>query len=169
MQIHNYGGISDLPKFLRSFPGISNFREVQRIGIVRDAEKSAESAFQSVQSALRNAGLPAPTKGSLFAEGHPRTGVLILPQKGSGMLETILNQSFAGTSIDSCIDEFFRCVESETGVPVRRPDKARASAYVATQAEPSVSVGVAAQKEYWDLDHEAFRPIRNFMQALCIT
>lgn len=167
MQIHNYGGVADLPKFLRGFPGTSNFSQVRRIGIVRDAEKSADSAFQGVQSALRKAKLPAPSKGSLFAEGHPQTGVLILPQDGSGMLETVLSQSFAGTPVDSCIDEFFRCVKSEVGDETRHPEKARAHAYLATMPEPHVSVGVAAKKKYWNLDHEAFRPIRDFLQALC--
>ena len=167
MQIHNYDGVPDLPKFLRGFPGTSNFSQVRRIGIVRDAEKSADSAFQSVQSALRNAHLTAPSKASLFAEGNPQTGVLILPRDGSGMLETVLSQSFAGTPVDSCIDEFFRCVKSEVGDEALRPEKARAHAYLATMPEPHVSVGVAAKKKYWNLDHEAFRPIRDFLQALC--
>lgn len=167
VQIHNYEGVHDLPKFLRGFPGTSNFSQVRRIGIVRDAEKSADSAFQSVQSALRKAHLPAPSKSSLFTEGNPQTGVLILPQDGPGMLETVLSQSFAGTPVDSCIDEFFRCVKSEVGVETRHPEKARAHAYLATMPEPHVSVGVAAKKKYWNLDHEAFRPIRDFLQALC--
>lgn len=167
MQIHNYGGVSELRKFLHSFIGASRFRDVLRIGIVRDAEQSAASAFQSVQSALHNAGLPAPTKGNLFAEDSPRTGVLILPQGGPGMLETVLNQSFAGTPIDSCIDEFFQCVEPHVGKEIHRRDKARASAYLATKPKPNVSVGVAARNRYWNLDHEAFDSIRNFMQGLC--
>ncbi len=125
VQIHDYGGGPDLPKFLRGFSRASNFSQARRIGIVRDAEKSADSAFQSVQSALRKAKLPAPSKGSLFAEGHPQTGVLILPQDGPGMLETVLSQSFAGTPVDSCIDEFFRCVKSEVGAETRHPEKAR--------------------------------------------
>ena len=168
MQIHDYGGVSELRRFLSAFVKASRFRDVVRIGIVRDAEKSADSAFQSVQSALSNANLPVPVKiGNLFTEGYPHTSVLILPEQGFGMLETVLNQSFAGTPVDICIDGFLDCIESTTGEAIHRPDKARANAYLSSQKEPHVPVGIAARKGYWNLDHEAFRPIRHFMQGLC--
>ncbi len=83
------------------------------------------------------------------------------------MLETVLNRSFSDMPIDSCIDEFFRCVEPYAGEGIHRRDKARASAYLATKDKPNVSVGVAAKKGYWNLDHEAFAPIRDFMRGLC--
>ncbi len=168
MQIHNYGGIRELSGFLSAFLRASGFRDVVRIGIVRDAEPSADRAFQSVQSALGNVDLPVPARiGILSAEGNPYTSVLILPGQGSGMLETVLNQSFAGTPVDVCIDGFFECIESTNGGEIHRPDKARANAYLSSTPEPQVSVGVAAKKGYWNLDHETFRPIRDFMQGLC--
>lgn len=168
MQVHNYGGVPDLRKFLDGFTASSNFSTVQRIGIGRDAERSADSAFQSVQSRLRNADLPVPASmGILSPEGNPHTSVLILPGQGSGMLETVLNQSFADTSVDACIGEFLDCIESTSGKAIHRPDKARANAYLSSKEEPHVSVGVAAKNGYWNLDHEAFAPIRGFMQSLC--
>ena len=57
-QIWNYGGVNDLGRFLRAFVSEPGFQEsVQSVGIVRDAEDSAVSAFQSVQSSLTGAGL----------------------------------------------------------------------------------------------------------------
>ena len=168
MQIHDYGGVTDLSKFLSAFVGASRFRDVRRIGIVRDAEQSADRAFQSVQSALRNVGLPVPDRPGIHdVNDSPYTATLILPGEGSGMLETVLAQSFAGTPVDSCIDTFFQCIESTTEEAMQRPDKARACAYLASTPDPHVSVGVAARKGYWNLDHEAFDSIRNFMQGLC--
>lgn len=168
MQIHDYGGVSELQRFLSAFVKASRFHDVVRVGIVRDAEPSADRAFQSVQSALRNVDLPVPgCPGIHSVNDSPYTATLILPEQDSGMLETVLNQSFAGTPVDACIDGFFDCIESTPGGVIHRPDKARANAYLSSTREPHVSVGVAAKKGYWNLDHEAFHPIRHFMQGLC--
>ena len=45
------------------------------LGIVRDAEASAEGEFQSVQSSLRNAGLPVPDRPGERAGAAPEVNV----------------------------------------------------------------------------------------------
>ena len=168
MQIRNYCSITNLGNFLDAFTVASNFSKIQRIGIIRDAERSATGAFQSVQSALRNVGLPVPGRPGIHGvNDSPYTAALILPEQDSGMLETVLNKSFAGTPVDACIDGFLDCIESTAGGAIHRPDKARANAYLSSTPEPHVSVGFAAKKGYWALDHEAFDSIRDFMQSLC--
>ncbi|MCE2484944.1 MAG: hypothetical protein J4F42_05490 [Desulfurellaceae bacterium] len=58
IQIQNFGGVTDLRPFLSILVKRSGFREtVQSVCIVRDAETSAQAAFQSVQSSLEKAGL----------------------------------------------------------------------------------------------------------------
>ena len=164
VQIQNYGGVDELRGFLRAFARMPDFHLVQRIGIIRDAEASAEAAFRSVQSSLQGAELPVPSEPSALSGGTPIVSVLVVPEKGAGMLETILARSFAGTPEDACIDEFFSCVEASTGRALQRPDKSRACAYLATTRSPQVSVGVAAQQGVWDFDHEAFSPMRSFLK-----
>ena len=39
-------------------------------------------------------------------------------------------------------------------------------AYPATTPDPHVSVGVAAQKKHWNLDHEVFDGVRRFLKSL---
>ena len=104
---------------------------VRMLGIVRDAETSAQGAFQSVQSSLRNAGLPVPAHPGEPASAAPAVNVLILPGDGApGMLETLLCRTFADTAVDRCIDDFFRCFEgSEAGAHIPNPDKARAQGF----------------------------------------
>ena len=82
------------------------------------------------------------------------------------MLETMLNKSIASCSINDCIDEFLRCVEERRGEELQNPAKARARAYLATRAKPRVSVGVAAQKGYWNFGDDAFADIRCFLENL---
>ena len=66
----------------------------------------------------------------------------------------------------ACIDEFFECIGGEAEIEVTRMEKARARVFIATQPELHVSVGVAAKKGYWDLDHDEFTGVRNFLLEL---
>ena len=167
IQIQNFGGVNELRNFLPAFVNMPNFQIVQSLGIVRDAETSAGSAFQSVQSSLRNAGLPVPDSPAKRTGISPAVTVLILPgDSRSGMLETLLCESFADTSVDHCIDEFFTCVENLPDVSIKNPYKARANAYLTTKPDPHVSVGVAAKNKYWNLDHSVFGNVRDFLQRI---
>lgn len=171
IQIRSFGGINDLGRFLRAFVSAPGFGDsVQRIGIVRDAEVSAASAFQSVQSSLDRAGLSVPDRPEQVSSGDPAVCVLILPGSGrEGMLETLLCETFAGSADDRCISEFFECVAEAGEGNIRWPAKARAWAYLATRAEPHHSVGYATEKGYWgDLDQPAFRVVREFLRKLDI-
>ena len=169
-QIQDFGGVSELRGFLGSFVRTPKFDTGNSIGIVRDAEECAASAFQSVTNSLLHAGLPAPeAPGEIGA--HSSSGlavrVLILPGDGKpGMLETLLCRSIADASANRCIDDFLDCANSLPNSAIRTPDKARAQIDLATQPLPQVSVGVAAKKGYWRLDHEAFAKVRSFLTAL---
>ncbi len=174
IQVHDFGGVTDLQIYLPEFVDISGFRAsavrpgVRSLGIVRDAEQNAASAFQSVQSALQKAGLPVPDDPGKRNPGPPAVTAYILPGGGqSGMLETLLCHTFDADPVRKCIDDFFSCVDALPGSqPAPRRDKARAHAYLTTMAEPHVSVGVAAQKDYWPLNHQAFADLRNFLKSL---
>ena len=168
IQIQDYGGVDELPRFLRGFTGATGYSSVTSIGIVRDAEENGEAAaWSSVQSALQHANMPVPQHIGQRSAADPHVTVLILPGDGNpGMLETVLNQTFADDPVNACINDFFECVERLPEKRIHIPDKARARAYMWTRERPHVSVGVAAQVGYWDFDHEAFAPLRSFLTAL---
>ena len=170
IQIQNFGGVKELRNFLPGFVNMPNFQTVQSIGIVRDAEKSANGALQSVQSSLKRVKLPVPQNSAERTKTSPAVTVLILPgDSRSGMLETLLCESFADTPVDHCIDEFFTCVENLPDVSIKNPYKARANAYLTTKPDPHVSVGVAAKNKYWNLDHSVFGNVRDFLQRITET
>ena len=167
IQVQNFGGVDQLRDFLEGLVDVTGFQAVKSVGIVRDAETSAQAAFQSVQSSLSNAGLPVPNQPERRAGSSPAVTVLILPGNNRpGMLETLLNETFANTPVDDCINAFFGCVEDASGVLLQRPHKARAQAYLATKPEPHLSVGVAAKRDYWDLNHPVFDQLRQFLTTL---
>lgn len=115
---------------------------------------------------LDHANLPAPQRHDESAGENPSVRVLVLPGDGRpGMLETLLCRTLTEHPVTRCVDDFLRCAE-ESGQHLQRRDKARAHAWLATQPLPHVSVGVAALKGYWDLDHRALEGVRRFLTAL---
>ena len=174
IQVQDFKSVTQLRGYLLGFPGVPDFDSVTSLGIVRDAEKSALSAFQSVQDSIRNvnnnvenANLPVPTKARERQSGNPDVSVLILPDEGSpGMLETLLCRTFEGSEVDRCIDDFFACAEASPNTSIKNPDKARAFAYLTTKPNPHHSVGVAAQQSVWNLDDDAFEGVRDFLKTL---
>jgi len=168
IQVQNFGGVNELSDFIGNLAAEDDFRYMVRsIGIVRDAELNAQSAFQSVQSSLRNAGLAAPAQPVAREGASPSVSVFILPDnRNAGMLETLLCQTFQGEPIDDCIGDFLSCARSAGGEGLRNPDKSRAHAFLSTMPRPEVSVGVAARRSYWNLDHPAFKEIRAFLRTL---
>ena len=170
LEIINFGGVGELRSFLIGLRGQSGFRNVKRIGIIRDAEKDATGAFQSVQASLKRAGLATPKEPEqLSCDGGQRAvGILILPGQGKpGMLETLLCKTFTDAPECPCIDAFFRCVQEQCpAANIRKPDKARARAFLATKPDSYPSVGIAAKKGYWPLDHEVLEPVRTFLKSV---
>ena len=168
IQLHDFGGVDGLRGFLRAFAAAPGFESnVRSIGIVRDAETSAESAFQSVRSSLQNAGLSLPVLPGDRTDTKPSVTVLILPgDNRPGMLETLLCESFKDEPENRCIDGFFDCFESIPDMSIDRPYKARAHAYLATRPDPHVYVGVAAKNGYWNLDHPVLGDVRDFLMSI---
>ena len=167
IQFQSYGGVDNLRRFLSAFARMSGFSNLTSVGIVRDAEKSAVGAFASVSGALENARLPVPSLPDTVVDGPPRVSVLILPDgTNSGMLESLLGEIVKDTLVADCINEFLKCAERDGESEIERPEKAFAHAFLATRPNPHVSVGVAAQKGYWDLDHPALDGVRSFVSDL---
>ena len=166
VQVQDFGGVDQFRGFLAAFVVAPDFGLVRSIGIVRDAERSAAAAFQSVRDSLAHANLAAPQRHDESAGENPSVRVLVLPGDGRpGMLETLLCRTITEHPVTRCVDDFLRCAE-ESGQHLQRRDKARAHAWLATQPLPHVSVGVAALKGYWDLDHRALEGVRRFLTAL---
>ena len=168
IEVQSFGGVNQLRPTLRTFAETDSFaNNVASLGIIRDAETSAQSAFRSVQDSLRSANLAIPDNPGQKTPGPPSVSVFILPDnRNAGMLETLLCQTFQGEPIDDCIEDFLRCARLAVGEDMRNPDKSKANAFLSTMPRPEVSVGVAARRSYWNLDHPAFSEIRAFLRTL---
>ena len=102
-RVYNFGGISELKKYLTSLAKLSEFEDVVRsITIIRDAENSASSACDSIKGALRSLRfavpetpcLPARDMGSSYPD--ITTGFLLFPTCSASIKD--------GTLEDLCLN-----------------------------------------------------------------
>jgi hypothetical protein len=174
IEVRTFGAIGkvNLQTYLELFCSKAAFKEeVRAMGIVRDAESNkAASAFQSVQSALLEAGHPVPSKMAAF-EGSPlRVGVFILPDcDHEGMLETLCLQAATedggSRALLSCVDEFFACLSRQQRVP-RNPTKARFAGYALGRDVIDPQLGTAARQGAIPWNAAAFEPLKRFLSNL---
>lgn len=174
--VESYEGKSNLnTKYLAALMGRTGFDAVESLGIIRDADNSAENAFRSVQSSIADSGLPVPpsltNRRAVANEGDAwmplMVSVFILPDnKNPGELETLLCRTL-DSDIAKCIDNFMKCAgRTATGEPPSKPDKARVAAYIAVQKKAPHSLAVSAQQGVWDFDHDELSSIGEFLRGL---
>src|SRR6266536_2324909 len=84
IQVLGLGGKTNLRPNLRAMALTPNFKQVARLGVVRDADDNPDAAFRSVCDALIAAGLTAPPGTCVYHGNSPSVAVLILPQTGTG-------------------------------------------------------------------------------------
>lgn len=164
IEIRNFGGVDDLSDFLNLLIITPGFDRVTSLGIVRDAETNADSAFQSVRGKLAMAALSVPEHPVSIADGNPKVSVFILPDcENPGMLETLCLRAVSDDMGMACVEEYFNCTKSQgLALPSNMP-KAQVQAFLASKPRPGLLLGQAAHEGYWPWDHPALDKIKQFL------
>ncbi len=167
IEIRNFGGIDDLTKYLETLRITPGFTNVNSMGIVRDAEANATSAFDSVCSSLRRVGINVPQHPMAMATGQPNVSVFILPDcSNPGMLETLCLQAVRDEAAILCVKRYFQCLDEQSvTLPANKP-KAQLQTFLASRARPGLLLGQAAHAGYWPWDNPAFASPKQFLRAL---
>lgn len=164
IQIIEVGGKYKFDKEFKVLINVTGFRDVNILGIIRDADHNSSGAFQSVATQLRLNGFIAPTSHSIFSGGKPNLGVFILPDNhNKGMLEDLCLQSQNNHPVMSCVDDYMKCLSKK---PVEQPKniaKARSQTFLAAMPEIVSSVGLGAVKGYWNFDDNCFDSLYKFI------
>lgn len=183
--IESYNGKPNLGNDLADRVRSPNFQSYLSIGIVRDADDDARSAFDSVIGSLRRAHLPTPTAPiSPSTQGRLRVAVFITPpDEASGELEDMCLRSIEDTEEHACADAYINCLEM-VGPPIsaNRLAKAKVHAYLAAGPEPGffagtpnestdrrnpgLRVGEAAEARVWNWTSPAFAEVADFLRSL---
>lgn len=163
IEIRNYGGIDQID-FLGTLKMTSGFERVTSLAVIRDAESSAPSAFQSVCGFLKAVGLGVPQSPMLVAQGPPRVSVFVLPDcHDPGNLETLCLRTVETDPAMLCVKDFFACLEKDELPKPRNMPKASLLAFLASKENTTPLLGQAAHKGYWPWDHPALNSLRQFL------
>lgn len=167
IEIRNFGGVTDFSLYLETLIVTPGFINVISLGIVRDAEDDANSAFTSICNSLKRAGLDVPTVPLVLTDGKPRVSVLILPDcVAPGMLETLCMQAASSDAAIPCITQYFECLEQQKIVPPQPTAKAQVQAFLASRQDPGLLLGQAAHAGFLPWDDTAFDQLKHFLRAL---
>ncbi|MBR8834944.1 MAG: hypothetical protein DSM106950_13130 [Stigonema ocellatum SAG 48.90 = DSM 106950] len=167
VQVEQYRGKQKLASYLKNLPKVTGYQQLVSLGITRDADDSAASAFQSVSGSLKGAELPVPSKPREITGNSPQVSVLILPDyQDSGMLEDLCLAAVATDPVMQCVDDYFKCIFNTIERQTKNMAKARVHAWLSAQIEPDKRLGEAANAGYLPWDSPVFDGLKQFLQAL---
>ncbi len=166
VQIVSVGGKD---QFATRFPRVvkvPGFSQVESLVVIRDADKDAQAAFQSIVYFLKKHGLPAPERPEEFTQEKPYVGIFIMPGSSEqGMLEDLCLKTVTNHPAMKCVEQFADCV-SHLPEPPKVMAKARAHAFLAAMPKLIESVGRAAESHYWDFHSPKLANLRQFLAKL---
>ena len=167
IQIIDTGGKDQFKKdFLTTLKNTHGFNKVTSLAIIQDADTDAQARFKSICSTLRS-DLPVPTQMASFTKENPKVGIFIMPDcQNEGMLEFLcLSTIESEDKALQCVDDFMKCLEQNNLTP-KNTHKARCRAFLSAMKDDTPSLGVAAQKVYWNFNSEKLKPLSNFLKNL---
>lgn len=176
IQIYRFAEAAKLSAFLANViaPAIERSAlPVRAIGIVRDADSSYDSAFQSVQGALRHANLPVPDAPLENAHGALGNGndismvAYIMPDNGSpGDLESLCLRAVQETPAMTCVENYIECLKAQ-GQTIQHERKARLHAFLASNTDdPTLQPGQAIDAGIIPWNSPAFDGVHQFLDML---
>ena len=179
--VSSYNGKSNLGNDLSELVRSPRFQTVSSLAIVRDADDSSKSAFDSIVGSLQRAKLPTPSVPITPVElDGLRISVLILPpDDAQGELENVCLRSVEGIPDIQCVESYFDCLGNlAPPIAANHIAKARLHSYLAigpvhitddgkkTRRRPALRLGEAAEAGVWDWSSHVFQEIKDFLHNM---
>ena len=170
IQVISSGGKDQFRKIFPQIQLMPNFDDLTSLAIIQDADTNAHDRFQSICNTLNLNQLKAPKQIGKFTDSILKIGVFIISDmKGKGSLEDLCLSTIENSKkiIKECIDPFMNCMEkkSEYGGP-KNISKAQLRAFLSALQEDTPSLGVAAQKGYWNLHSNKLDSLVSFLKKI---
>lgn len=171
IQVIEIGGVERMSGMLAALTLMPNFESVRSIGIVRDADDSVAGAEQSVRSILTQLNLPETTNHNSFTQGDLldlKIGVFIMPGEDvdGTMLEDLCLKTVENQPYLPLIENYLSELE-EVGLQLpSNKAKAKVQIYLASQKRIVHSLGLGAQRGYWDFEHICLEDLKVFLHEL---
>lgn len=133
-------------------------------GIIRDADISVQSSFNSIVEKFDETSLDFPKKPNIFTNSIPKVGIFIIGNdRDIKMLEDLCLKTIESRAEMKCVNKFCKCVSDLEGEKPKNQSKARAQAYLATKPNYAAHIGLGAKEGYWDFKSEVLNELRNFI------
>jgi len=157
-----YDGKDSLKKTMKTFMDRPDYGEFTTLAVTRDADENGEGAFTSVRDTLKMAGFAnLPAQNGEFSGVAPKTGIFIVGDGGRGAIEDLCLASLQNRPEFSCVSDYFKCLKQ-----AEPKSKARAWVWLASHPDFDFFVKGVGKKGYWDWDHPAFGPLKEFLRAM---
>lgn len=169
--VYDYEGKRNFNK--KKFGAIKNspgFENVKSLVLTMDADNSVENTYECIKNVLGENETVCPANLNEFVEDNGiKVGVYIMPDcENQGMLEDLCLKSVEEEDLLRCAEGFLKCVDSSVSdeEKPKNVSKAKAQTFLAGKKEIVKSVGLGAQKDYWNFDHECMSKIKVFLENL---
>lgn len=169
VQVLDVAGKDNFKKEMPLLKKATGFSDLEAIVIIRDADNSYQSAFESIKGVLEKIeGLQVPNKPGEFSRGNPKVGVFIMPDNSSpGMLEDLCLETVKDKEEMECVKQFIACAKQLKNPPKEKDiPKAQVQAFLAIKPDVPNSVGRGAQKKIWNFDAAELNPLKVFLSQL---
>jgi len=181
------GGRPNIPAMLKNVAATRSVRlkTLSKLGVLQDADLSAESSHSDVVGALQNAGLPVPSKPPApETTDTPVVSVFITPDNQSqGSLEDLCLRSLTVDKIQHLNEHIERVRQSESRIQSHLVSKVKVALHLATEPafrkydrhlskavrdnlRPGIPIGLAARYRIWDWSRPEFKPMEQFLNRL---
>lgn len=112
VQIHGYGGIDNLRRFLDTFRNLPEFGRVQSLAVVADANSDRDKRERRICNALSDMALPTPSHPlEIASNGELQVAYLVIPHNATGtMIEDVCLNSVSADPAMECVDRYFECL-----------------------------------------------------------
>ncbi|MBQ1510043.1 MAG: hypothetical protein IIZ54_04000 [Selenomonadaceae bacterium] len=175
----DFGGINDINKLLNDIKNLPKYDEMKGFLIVRDAERDANSAVQSMQMQInRTWGVNIDATGAIKTTADDmKVGFFLLPgfnEQGNfadGTLEDLCldiicdsSDPISAKDLLKCTDEYIDCVTEKRKKNLIWVHKNRLHSYLsATDKFVGDKLGEAAQKGAFDFSSKKLAPLKEMI------
>jgi hypothetical protein len=173
VQVLDFGGNEQLKEFLVLFknflPGSEN---VEKILILRDAEKDAQAAQKKIESDLINAGYHSPSIPFVFSGNDPQIAYGLFPgmedEQGlvNGTLEDLCLATIDEDPLSGHLNSLISFLKEEQ-MEFRYPHKTKLHAYLSFRDQfVGMKLGEAARANAFNWGHPAMINLNKVLSAL---
>lgn len=180
VQVSAVGNKHEFRRVLQNLFKARRFDRLRCLGMIRDSDENPQGALQSLQDAVKAAGLPEPMDVGAQADMHSISVYIeLVPGIGqAGSLETLLWELLLDSEKE-CIGKYLDCMSRLC--EVRNMDKSRLYSYLAAGPIPEccsdgngaarrvktgLRLGESAEKGVWDWEDAVLCRVRELLEAL---